>query len=202
MNIEVTICGSSPLLCNKFTDAAMMKMESGTSSAMVGQKGLPREQAESRLYLDSKGCPVIPGPNIFRSIIDAGTYHKAGKSKITTGRSSMVPAGIALNEIECRIFDSTGGAPLWECDSRAVVIPSTGGRVMSHRPRFDDWRIAFTLEVDVSMFDVPIVRMLVDDAGRRIGLGDFRPARKGPFGRFKVTSWVVNGGAEKPNGKA
>jgi hypothetical protein len=39
------------------------------------------------------------------------------------------------------------------------------------------------------MFSEKIVRQLVDDAGQRIGLGDYRPARKGPFGRFKVVHW-------------
>lgn len=30
---------------------------------------------------------------------------------------------------------------------------------------------------------------IVDDCGTRVGLLDFRPERKGPFGRFVVTKW-------------
>jgi hypothetical protein len=30
---------------------------------------------------------------------------------------------------------------------------------------------------------------VIDAAGKRVGLGDFRPACKGPFGRFVVTNW-------------
>lgn len=41
------------------------------------------------------------------------------------------------------------------------------------------------------MFGPILVRSIVDDAGKKIGLGDFRPARKGPFGRFVVKEWVV-----------
>ena len=37
---------------------------------------------------------------------------------------------------------------------------------------------------------------LVDDAGQKIGLGDYRPARKGPFGRFSVVSWVEEGNGD------
>ena len=33
------------------------------------------------------------------------------------------------------------------------------------------------------------LRQVVDDAGSRCGLLDFRPEKKGPFGRFMVTSW-------------
>ena len=60
---------------------------------------------------------------------------------------------------------------------------------MAHRPRFDAWTLNFTLDVDADMFADTLVRELLDIAGKRIGLGDFRPARRGPFGRFVVTGW-------------
>ncbi len=41
------------------------------------------------------------------------------------------------------------------------------------------------------MFDPKFIRQLVDDGGQRVGLGDFRPDRKGPFGKFKVVYWHV-----------
>ena len=64
---------------------------------------------------------------------------------------------------------------------------------MAHRPRLDEWRLEFTLDVDETMFAPDFVRLLVDDAGTKIGLGDFRPDRKGPFGKFAVTSWKIEG---------
>jgi hypothetical protein len=41
------------------------------------------------------------------------------------------------------------------------------------------------------MLGVKILREIIDAAGKRIGLGDFRPACKGPFGKFVVTEWHV-----------
>ena len=103
----------------------------------------------------------------------------------TTTKSSLIPAGMAVREIVCPLNTKD-----FEVDSRSVVIPSTGGRIMAHRPRLDEWSLGFTLEVDDSMFSTDFVRLLVDDAGRKIGLGDFRPDRKGPFGKFTVTEWA------------
>lgn len=100
--------------------------------------------------------------------------------------SSLIPAGIAVTDLVCPLNTKD-----WECDSRSVVIPSTGGRIMCHRPRLDEWSLKFTLEVDEEMFAEKFVRLLVDDAGKKIGLGDYRPSRKGPFGRFVVTKWEV-----------
>lgn len=188
--IECSIQGSSPLLMNRFTDETAAKVSAGTSTAItIGSRGTPREQAEPKLYTTSDGRPMIPGPNIFRGIIDAGVFHKAGKKTITTSRGSLIPAGLRVLEIECPVDNPFGGEVKWEVDSRSVVIPSSGGRIMSHRPRFDAWKISFTIHVDDAVFDEKIVRALVDDMGSKIGLGDFRPSRKGPFGRFLVVHW-------------
>ena len=77
----------------------------------------------------------------------------------------------------------------WEVDSRAVVVPSTGGRIVAHRPRLDEWCIEFCLTLDTRMFSSKFIRMIIDDAGSKVGLGDFRPSRKGIYGRFVVTEW-------------
>lgn len=184
MLIKCSIKGVTPLLCNRFTDAAAQKVSNGTAVVIRGAQPIPREQAEAKLYIGADGKPVLPAPNLLRAFVDAGVFIKMGRSKLSTQRTSLVPAGLAITEIELPI------APCrWEVDSRSVVIPSTGGRVMSHRPRFDEWRVTLTLEVDESMFSEQVVRDLVDLAGQRIGVGDFRPARRGPFGRFRVDSW-------------
>jgi hypothetical protein len=184
MLINVQIQGVSPLLCNRFHEAAQEKASNGSTLTLRGEKGTPREQAEPKLYLSSEGKPVIPAPNLSAAIVEAGKFVKSGKSKLTTVRSSLIPAGLAIVEIEIPIAPAK-----WEVDSRAVVIPATGGRVMCHRPRFDEWTLKCTLDVDGNFFSERLVRELLDLAGARIGLGDFRPSRKGPFGRFKVSSW-------------
>jgi hypothetical protein len=62
---------------------------------------------------------------------------------------------------------------------------------MCHRPRVDAWSCTFEIEIDTGMFPPALIRSIIDDAGKKIGLGDYRPARKGPFGRFVVSKWEV-----------
>jgi hypothetical protein len=181
--IDVTIEGVTPLLCNRFTDASLIG--NGTSSAFKGDRGTPMEQATAKLYTNTEGKYVIPQPNLFRCIIDAGTFFKAGKSKVTTQKTSIIPAFVGIHGIELPLRHKEP----WTVDSRGVVIPSTGGRIACHRPVFNDWAIDFTLEVEADQLPVKLLREIVDAAGKRIGLGDFRPARKGPFGKFAVTAW-------------
>ena len=184
--IKVEITGVTPLLMNRFTEANEVKVSAGTSTIQIGNRGTPRDQAEKKAYKDNDRNLFIPGPNIFSCIITAGKFHKVGKSKVTTMKTSLVPAGLSIRDIVCPL-----GTKEFEVDSRSVVIPSTGGRVMAHRPRLDRWKTRFILDVDTDMFSLEFVRELINDAGRKIGLGDFRPDRKGPFGKFSITGWEV-----------
>lgn len=187
--IEVTITGTTPLLCNKFTDAAQQSATEGTRTTAVGDRGTPQEQAEAKLYIGHDNKPMIPQPNLFRCIIDAGTFFKAGKSKITTQKTSIIPACVEVGPIEIPIQHKEP----WTVDTRAVRIPSTGGRILCHRPCFNDWALTFDITLDITMLSEKMLRELVDAGGKRIGLGDFRPACKGPFGKFVVTNWNSEG---------
>ncbi|MBI2801271.1 MAG: hypothetical protein HYX63_13500 [Gammaproteobacteria bacterium] len=52
MLINVTIQGVSPLLMNRFHEAAQEKVSGGTSLSLNGSKGTPREQAAPKIYAD------------------------------------------------------------------------------------------------------------------------------------------------------
>ena len=184
MRTSVTISGVTPVLMNRFGEAAEVAVGSGTRPTFSGSKGTPREQATTKLYAETNGQLYIPGSNIFACIIAAGIFHKVGKKQLTTNKSSLIPAGCIVEELICPL-----GTDQWEVDARSVVNPSTQGRMMCYRPRLDVWSLTFTLDIDTSVFDPKLIRAVVDDAGKKIGLGDFRPQRKGPFGRFVVTEW-------------
>lgn len=172
---------------NRFHESAEVKVSNGLKSSINPHAESPREQAEPKLYADEKGNLYIPGTNIFASIVAAGSYHKVGKRQLTTQKTSLIPAGMWILDLVCSL-----NTKHWEVDSRSVVIPATGGRVMCHRPRLDEWETSFNIDVDPEMFNDKTVRMLVDDAGKKVGLGDYRPSRKGPFGRFVVKNWKVS----------
>ena len=186
VSIEVTIQGHTPLICNKFTDAAALKATAGNSMVAIGDRGTPKEQAKEKLYVSEKdGKIIVPQPNLFRCLIDAGQFFKCGKSKVTTQKTSMIPACIEIEGVEIPIQHKDP----WEVDTRAVRNPATGGRFLCHRPCFHDWKLSFTMSVDTDMIHPKLVRDIVDAAGKRIGLGDFRPSCKGPFGKFVVVGW-------------
>jgi hypothetical protein len=187
-HIDVVITGESPLICNNFYDEAAIAATEGTRPAAVGHRGTPRQQAEKRLYKGIDGRLIIPQPNVYRNIIDGGQFFKVGKSKVTTTKSSMIPSLLEVygheNPAEIPIISKEG----WRVDTRAVRIPG-GGRILIHRPMFDDWRLEFGIGLDLDIMTEEFLRQIFDAAGRRVGLGDFRPGCKGPFGRWVVAHW-------------
>lgn len=188
MDIEIRLEGTTPLICNRFTDAAAMASSGGSrGSSAATERGSSQEVAESKLYRGLQGRPMIPQPNLLRCLVDGGRFHKIGKSQVTTNTSSMLYACLDIEAAEIEIEHTQP----WRVDTRAVVIPSTKGRILAHRPIFDDWALAFTLSLDTAILGPKLLRQIIDDAGKRVGLGDFRPARKGPYGRFVVKSWAA-----------
>jgi hypothetical protein len=185
MNLTITIEGVTPILFHRFHEDSEQAVSGGTSTVMKGNKGTPREQAEKTPYVvPETGELYIPGTNIQASIIAAGKFHKVGKSKLTTMKTSLIPAFFTVNTMAALL-----GVKDFEVDSRPVTIPSTGGKIMRHRARLDTWKTTFSAWLDEEQCDEKMMRQLVDDAGKKIGLCDFRPERKGPFGKFVVTKW-------------
>ena len=184
--LQIKIAGMTPLLMRAFTDEDQMKASSGSTTSAAGREyGTPYEQAKKHLYVSEQdGAVIIPQPNLFACIIAAGKFFKAGKSKVTTMKTSLIPACVAFSDTEFPL-EHDG----WQVDTRAVRIPATGGRIQRHRPLFDKWAVGFTCTLDTDEMSEKLFREIVDAAGSKIGLGDFRPETKGPFGRFAVVSW-------------
>lgn len=186
MKIDIVIEGTTALICNRFTDEAAEAASSGTRIAIATtDRGTPLEIAQKKLYIGTGGKPMIPQPNVLRCLVEGGRFHKVGKTQVTTAKSSMLFSCVDIEGAEVPIIHQQP----WKVDTRAVRIPSTGGRILAHRPMFDDWRLEFVMDIDTTIMSPKLMRQIVDDAGKRVGLGDFRPATKGPYGRFVVTRW-------------
>jgi len=184
-NYAVTVEGVTPLMTNRFVGDD--GTDDGNSRPVFrGEEGTPREQAWNALYFSGDGeTLIIPGPNVFSSLMEAGKWFKIGRVKVTTVKTSLLPACLHLEELVLPIEHKDP----WEVDSRPVRIPATGGRIIRHRPIFNDWKLKFTLNLDTELLAPKMLREIVDAAGKRIGIGDFRPQTKGPFGKYVVTDW-------------
>ena len=171
-SVQVEIEGTSPLLMHSFPMTPIEALE----------KKPPAEQAEIACYRDpNSGQLYVPGIAIQRCMVASAVYSK-GKGRATLQK----PVAACVMVTPERVLL---GLKEFAIDARPVVVPATKGRVVRYRPRLDAWKLSFGIEYDDTLITVTQLRRIVDDAGSRVGLLDFRPERKGPFGRFMVTSW-------------
>jgi len=171
--INVRIEGLSPLLMNRYPLEPIKNFD----------KMGPEEQCRHRAhFVPDSDQLYVPGAALWKTLIVAAAFVKAEK-----GRGSMATlaaAGIQWPEEYLLLGQTT-----FTIDSRAVVNPNTKGRQVCHRPRIEAWGLSFTLHYDDDLMKEITLRAIVDNAGAKVGLLDFRPAKKGPFGKFYVTHW-------------
>jgi len=184
-SIEVEIRGTTPLLIHRFAESA--EQAKATRRQIVSNVD-PRTEAEKVAYKDNQGRFYFNSFSIPACMGNAGSGHKMRGSRKTL--RFIVPSAVRMTD-ESVIICNGNGTPAndFEVDSRPVTIPSTKGRVMRHRPRFDQWSAHFTMMVDDKQMDVETAHQLLNEAGVNIGIGDFRPEKRGPFGCFRVTKF-------------
>ncbi len=192
--VEVTIVGTTPLLQHRFAEDAEQEKSTRT---ILQDRGTPREQAEKVCYRNGKTF-YFPGTWIAGALCSAGSNHKLRGSRKSA--RFIVPAAVRIIDLEIPIRNGGGkthNAALmddFEVDSRPVTIPATKGRIMRHRPRFDDWSASFKLTINDKLLPEEFVQQLLNEAGEQCGIGDFRPEKRGPFGCFRVTNWKLAAG--------
>ena len=183
--IEVEIKGTSPLLIHKFSEEA--ETEKKTRKVSVSRPD-PREQATKAAYINTNGEYYFNAFSIPGCMANAGASHKMKGTRKTL--RFVVPSAVRLSEDAITILDGTGKpAKNFEVDARPVTIPVTKGRIMRYRPRWNAWGAKFIFSLDDTLLDPEDAHMLLNEAGVSIGIGDFRPEKRGPFGCFRVVSF-------------
>jgi hypothetical protein len=184
--IQVKITGTSPLLLCRFPENS--EQEKSTRQVLV-DKGTPREQAQRAAYVDKDGRFYFPGPAIPKLLREAAANHKLRGSRRSA--KYVVPGAVRIKEDGVVILNGDGQSPArdFEIDSRPVCIPSTKGRIMCHRPRWDFWSAKFTLVVNDQVLPVDFINTLLVEGSQQIGIGAFRPEKSGPYGTFLVSEW-------------
>lgn len=179
--------GTTPMLQNRFSDDAEVER---SSRKVHVKKEDPREAAEKAANRTAKGELFLPGAAVARMLREVGASHKQRGSRKSI--KFVIPAAVLVQEDQIVLRNSEGKALTdFEVDSRPVVIPSTKGRVMRHRPRMNQWHCEFTLEVNDELLEPNLIHQLLVEGGQQNGLGDYRPEKGGMFGKFHVVSWAL-----------
>lgn len=193
MRYRITIRGTSALIqhngaagldtgspANK--EKAKIAKKRGSNRTEPDDKRLAALECQTSLWLDGSGAPTVPA-GALRAVIETG----ARKLK----QGPQVREGLIIEKVEKFHYDESMGSTAEELGESAqfttgVVVQRS--RVLRTRAKFDEWGVTFTVEADPELVDLQQLASWLDIAGRRIGIGDWRPERSGDYGRFETES--------------
>ncbi len=142
---------------------------------------MARIEMEGGLWLNAEKRPCIPGMAIDAMLQGAASIYKLGKkfaAAVMTDSESYL-----LEHDGPKDVDALSNDPRFR-DRRRVKIDRVA--VWRTRPKFDKWAVEFSVcLINDAGVTEDNLRQALEDAGRRIGLGDYRPK----FGHFVVTKF-------------
>lgn len=175
--IKVTIEGTTPILFNRFRDTAI----EGKSKKRTG--ALVEAEIADKLYKGEDGSVLLPSVYIKNSITESAKQFKIqGKNKATYSK-------IVGSSVDVMPFYINLDAGDYEIFRISAVNPMTKGRMMVSRPKFNKWSASFEIVLNDPQVDVSVINEILEHAGKYVGIGDWRPEKKGMFGKFMITSF-------------
>jgi len=180
------ITGVSPLLMKNGQTAdpinvyakAVAEISRKRNKTEADHLELSRREFFGALYIDQNG-PFIPSENIWKAIEEAAKKTKKG---------GQVRAGVFVISKGALEYEGPKDREgLWDAgfyDRRPVGVNKA--KTARTRPKFEEWSCVFEIEVLEDQASLDDVQGWLETAGRVVGIGDYRPAKCGPFGRFKV----------------
>lgn len=176
--VELTGEGEGILMNNPLSMLSEEKDVSGIKSYKIVD--LKKRADEFKLYKLDDGELYVPAEAIKGCLIGASSFKKIGKFTA----KPIIAGGVFIHPDKIKL-----GTKKYEYDIRTGVN-KLRGRIVVVRPKVPKWKIEFEIEYDETIIGNPkIIRELLEDGGKRVGILDFRPAKMGQFGRFKVSKW-------------
>lgn len=174
--VRYRVTGTHPLLMHS-------PKGMGGAAAGLGQKRIPSpaDEAEAATYRLPDGQLYLPAIAFRSAILNASKGRRIGRF----AAKGVLSSSLFVTDEHVPLTDAKG-EPLsgFEIDVRRCVVQRQG--VMRARPKIDEWCGELALEFDPDFLKVDWITEIFALAGRTVGVGDYRPERSGPFGRFTV----------------
>lgn len=172
----VTIEGTSPILFHRWSCEAV----EAKSKAAKNSAAKKTDNVESYVYRCEDGTIGIPGMYLRGAVIGAARYRQDPRSPRKSAMD-LYKAGV----VPLTLLASIGKAEWDYLDAQRVTVQRAG--VTRVRPAFmAGWKATFDLQVLTPEYIAPADLLYVlTEAGRLIGVGDFRPT----YGRFQIVKF-------------
>lgn len=173
---QFAITGISPLLMHN--PAGMGRQAAGG----MARKTIPtpEDEAEAAAYRLEDGGLYFPSIGFRSALWTGASGRKIGKM---TARNAVAQAVFNIDDKTLIVNPETGEQITdYEILVTRVVVQKSG--IHRARPMIAKWGAVLNLEIDTDVLGPSEVAQGLNIAGRAVGVGDWRPEKRGPYGRF------------------
>jgi hypothetical protein len=174
--VRVTLRGSAAILFHRWSNEAVAEK----AAAAKGSKAKKSDNLESYVYRCDNGNLGLPGEYIRQAIIGAARFRQDPRSPRKSAMDLFKAGVVSLTECA-----DLGVKDADYIDRRRVLIQRSA--ITRERPALrEGWQASVELMVLLPEYiDRTTLIEVLTNAGRLIGVGDFRPT----YGRFAVVSF-------------
>lgn len=178
--VEVTIQGDADILFHRWNVEGI----DAKAKAAKGSAAKKTDDVESYVYRLDNGNLALPAEYLRQAIIHAAKFRQDPRSPRKSAMDLYKAGIVALTTL------ADLGTKDWDYEDRRRVVIQRNG-ITRVRPALKaGWKAAVILMVNVpSYINESQLREVLQDAGRLVGVGDFRPS----YGRFSVTKFDLLG---------
>lgn len=180
--IRVPLIGTAPLIVHKFSEKSKRQMLDNMQGRKTPKQPKdPDGDYEAALYRhddDSFGFPVIA----FKAATIGACRFFGKQMPMTTARQCMF-FDADFSKRDGQKLARIVGTPHMRED---VVTVGMGGHDLRYRPEFTEWSTTVDVTYVTSMLTRDSVLSLIEAGGMGVGVGEWRPEKKGDFGTYQI----------------
>jgi hypothetical protein len=178
--LNVRIIGVSPILFHAWSNESVAEK----AAAQKGSKQKKTDNLESYVYRDENGNLGVPGRNLAAAVRNAGKFMPDPRSPRRSAHD-LCKAGVIPLTVVSPLVPET---KTWDFDDAQRVTVQRNGITRVRPAMREGWEAEFDLLITTPEYLSPaIMSGLISQAGRLVGLCDFRPT----YGRFNIKSLIV-----------
>lgn len=179
----VPIVGTMPLIIHNFSEKSkrqMLDAQQGRKSPKVARDPEAEYQAAFYRTKDGYGFPVT---GFKAATVGAARFY--GKDvKMTELRQFLFMRG-EISDNDPQALVEIHGEPRMREDVVRLGGPSRSAD-LRYRPEFPEWSCTLSVTYVKSSLSRDSVLSLIDAGGMGIGIGEWRPEKRGDFGTYKI----------------
>ena len=193
---ELWLVGETPLITHAWSQKAKIEMlQKQVKATKAGKEARdPKADFVSSLYEIEDGAFGFPAMGVKNAILSSAHKDKGlPRSVVQTAlwidsimaRTQTASPGAMCNMPLLRIY---GSDPEMREDMVRVGSGLNKTASLAYRGQFTTWAIRLTGRFNASVLNDEALAYLLVESGATIGIGEWRPERRGPFGTFRLAS--------------